>query len=138
MAVDCINYWGHVGNAGYGLDYEPKTQKTVLAHRKTYSDFNGEIPLGAVIKHTCDNKRCVNPLHLQAGTQSENVKESYARGLQINARRSMTEQQVISIYQAGGSQRAISKQFNTTQTVVKNIKLGRTYRDITKGGVCGS
>ena len=138
MAVDCINYWGHVGKAGYGLDYEPKNQKTVLAHRKAYYDFNGEIPLGMVVRHICDNKKCVNPTHLVAGTQSENVKEAYERGLQVNPRRSMTKEQVLAIYTAEGSPRAIARLFNTTQTVVKNIRLNRTYVDITKGGVCGS
>ena len=138
MGLDCVNYWGHIGKAGYGLDYEPATQKTVLAHRKAYYDFNGEIPLGSVIKHKCDNKQCVNPVHLQAGTQSENVQESYDRGRQVNPRRSMTPEQVVAIYNSPGSQRSIAKIFNTTQTVVKNIKLGRTYCDITKGGVCGS
>lgn len=135
---DCINYWGSISNSGYGLDYEPKTQKTILAHRKAYQDFNGEIPNKHVIKHSCNNKICVNPKHLVSGTQSENVKEAYRDGLQINPNRKQSKESVLEIFYSTGSQRSIAKKFNTTQTAVRNIKNGKTYCDITKGGFCGS
>ena len=138
MGLDCVNYWGHISNSGYGLDYEPTTQKTVLAHRKAFLDFNKEIGEGLVVAHTCNNKRCVNPVHLKAVTQSENVKQAYKDGLSINPNRNKDAATVLVIFTASGSQRAIAKQFNTTQTAVKNIKNGKTYCDITKGGVCGS
>ena len=138
MVLDCVIYKGHIGNAGYGLDYEPKTQKTVLAHRKAYYDAFGAIPKGMVVLHKCNNKQCVNPEHLMVGTQSDNVKQAYRDGLQINPHRSKTPEEVRAIFKATGSQRAIAKTYNTTQTVVKNIRLGRTYRDLTGGGTCGS
>lgn len=138
MEADCVHYWGHVGNAGYGLDYEPTTQKTILAHRKAYIDFFGPIPEKHVIMHLCNNKKCVNPKHLKLGTQSENIQQAYRDGLQINPNRSLTDEQVKNILLAEGSQRQIAKAFGTSQTVVKNIKLGRTYKHISgKGGSCG-
>lgn len=138
MALDCSPYQGHIAKSGYGLDYEPSTKKTVLAHRKAYKDAFGEIPNGLVIMHICNNKTCVNPDHLKAGTQSENIKQSYKDGLQTNPNRSMTKEQVLEIFSMEGSQRKIAKLFNTTQTVVKNIRNSKTYCDLTGGGTCGS
>ena len=138
MVHDCVEYVGHIGNAGYGLDYEPKTQKTVLAHRKAYYDAYGHIPAGLVVLHKCNNKRCVNPEHLRVGTQSENVRQSYRDGLQVNPLRSLTDTQVLDVLSSSGPQRAVAKQFGVSQTVIKNIRLGRTYKHLTGGGTCGS
>src|SRR5437868_94079 len=44
-----------------------------LAHRLAYSSIKGEIPLGLVVDHLCRNTLCVNPDHLEAVTQRENV-----------------------------------------------------------------
>lgn len=38
-------------------------------------------PEGLETLHSCDQKACVNPNHLRWGTRSENVRESYDRGL---------------------------------------------------------
>ncbi len=38
-----------------------------------------------VAMHTCDNPPCFNPAHLVAGTQSQNIKDSWIRGGQRRA-----------------------------------------------------
>ena len=40
---------------------------------------NGPIANGAVIRHTCDNARCINPDHLVPGTQADNVNDMMDR-----------------------------------------------------------
>ena len=46
-------------------------------HRIVYCKHHGvslDSLKGCVIMHECDNDRCINPLHLTKGTQSENIK----------------------------------------------------------------
>jgi hypothetical protein len=45
----------------------------VYAHRASYEIANGPIPAGFVVDHKCHNARCVNPAHLQAATQKQNM-----------------------------------------------------------------
>jgi len=50
---------------------------TYLAHRAVYALWYGPIPPGLVIDHLCQVKCCVNPSHLEAVTQPENVRRSH-------------------------------------------------------------
>lgn len=56
--------------------------KTELVHRVAYCRSQG-IDLcdiqGKVVRHTCDNPKCVNPAHLEIGTQQDNVEDMIAR-----------------------------------------------------------
>ena len=48
--------------------------KNDFVHRISYEITKGKIPNGLTIDHLCFNKLCVNPKHLEAVTNSENVK----------------------------------------------------------------
>lgn len=62
--------WGN--NSRYGTAYPPG-RKRKPAHRFAYELFVGLIPDGLHIDHLCRNKWCVNPAHLEAVTNRENV-----------------------------------------------------------------
>lgn len=49
-------------------------KKTQYAHRVSYTVYKGKIPNGLVIDHLCRVRHCVNPEHLEAVTQRENVR----------------------------------------------------------------
>jgi hypothetical protein len=71
--------------SGYGL-FTDEYGKTITAHRWSFQHFHGVIPQGLVIDHICRNPSCVNPKHLQAISQSDNIK----RSLLVKARSART------------------------------------------------
>lgn len=76
VTPSCWNWTAALYKNGYGqFYYEGRTN---YAHRFSYSFYNGEIPEGLVIDHLCRNKKCVNPWHLEAVTNQENVRRAFA------------------------------------------------------------
>lgn len=69
----CWQWIGYTNKKnGYGCTWY--NQKRILAHRFMWELMNDQtVPEGMVVMHTCDNPLCVNPYHLQLGTQRDNI-----------------------------------------------------------------
>lgn len=82
----CIHYTGtKLTNRGYGR-YRYKG-KMVLAHRVAYCEANNislTSIMNKVVRHRCDNPQCINPEHLELGTQADNIKDMNDRKRQRN------------------------------------------------------
>lgn len=50
-----------------------------LTHRVAYSLLKGNLEKGKVVDHMCENRKCVNPAHLQLTTIRDNIERTYAR-----------------------------------------------------------
>lgn len=50
------------------------------ASRLVYQIKKGPIPDYRIIRHTCDNMKCINPDHLIIGTYADNTEDMMSRG----------------------------------------------------------
>lgn len=78
--LGCWLWTGATLKGGYGLFFADG--RKILAHRWSYQEYVGPIPDGLYIDHLCETRNCVNPTHLEAVTNRQNV----LRGTGITAK----------------------------------------------------
>ncbi len=123
----CLLWEGSVNANGYGVvRWEGRSR---LAHRVAYARANGGFPTSAVC-HRCDNPACVNPAHLFAGSQAENVadmdrkarRRSVALAGQAHPNAKLSSAQVLEIRGLTGSATPIASRFGVTPEQINNIR----------------
>ena len=105
---------------GYGMVWVGK--KKYLTHRLSYELVFGSIPEGLRVLHTCDNPICVNPAHLFAGTQLDNVHDAIHKGRANGV--PLSDEDVINIrkrYICGETVKSISEDYGSSYTYLHQI-----------------
>lgn len=82
--TECWEWARTISDRGYGhFRIGGLRGITVLAHRVAWELSFGSIPDGLQVLHTCDNRRCVNPVHLWLGTPLDNMRDMIAKGRKV-------------------------------------------------------
>lgn len=94
---------------------------------------HGEIPDGMIICHKCDNPPCCNPLHLYAGSHSDNANDRTERN---RGRSKLKKQQVAEIKnifkkESTLTTKQIAERYNVSASTIYFIKSQRTWMHIT-------
>lgn len=80
----CHEYTGYIDPYGYGdIVFKAVNWKV---HRLVWVCMNGPIPRWpkAVIIHSCDNRKCINPAHLSLGSQQDNIRDCVQKNRQAS------------------------------------------------------
>lgn len=117
------------------------------AHRVAYIITTGEIPLGKILCHTCDNRKCVNPRHLiladskfnandrerkNRGTRGRKIPKPGTRGSKNHAAK-LTEHLVVKILELrrrGYSYSTLATCFNVSKSAIAQIIRGEKWQDV--------
>ena len=136
---ECWDWIGGLCGPGYGqfrIGTSPSDRRLIMAHVFSYNLHYGD--LGDLFcLHSCDNKRCVNPRHLFAGSQAENMADKVAKKRQrygILCWQSKLDQQKISAARVlklnGWSYKRIADRFNVhVMSLYKALK-GQTWKSV--------
>ena len=115
---------------GYINIYDRSTNRT--GHRILWSVYYKQpIPKGLLIRHTCHNKNCLNPTHLQLGNDKLNSEDNRDRlrngnytGVKLN------EQSVLAIRQRINANEALASiacDFGVSRSTISAIKFNRSW-----------
>jgi hypothetical protein len=120
----CWNWTGALSGSGYAqVQMWPKVQR---GHRISYEHFVGPIPKGMLLRHSCDNKICINPDHLIPGTKVDNGRDAVERG-QFKPKAKLTYEQVLKIIDDPRPQTHIAKEYGVNPSAISNIKRGKRW-----------
>jgi len=138
----------YVDKSGYGKVNRKGWPAPKLAHRWTYEQVHGPIPLGMVVMHLCDNRSCVRLDHLQLGTQGDNLRMAYERGMpargaaldpaaggrasrgEKNNNAKLTEDDVRAIRLSSDGCVTLARRYGVTKATIVFIRNRRTWKHV--------
>ena len=132
----CWEWRAARASAGYGK-FAIAHRRWVLAHRWAYERWNGPIPQGECVMHTCDNPPCCNPSHLSLGSRSDNHADMVAKRRHTigvtHPQARLTERQVVEIRRAratGEYAKDIAARYGISDSMVYRIEKRLAWRHV--------
>lgn len=124
----CWLWNGYIRKDGYG--HLRSFNKKILAHRASWVAFKGSLDTSYLVRHKCDTRCCVNPLHLELGTHQDNADDMVSRGRAAvglnNARTKLSDEDIVAIRASSDKYRLIAETYGMALATIKRIKSGKT------------
>lgn len=103
-------------------------------HRLVWEEHHGLIPAGMVVRHKCDNTRCMNIDHLELGTQLDNIQDRHVRGRDARGVRigiaKLTPDQVLAIRKDERSNVKVAADYGVAPSTVHYVRSGFTWKHV--------
>lgn len=127
----CIEWKGCLTPDGYPRRAY-KGNRNTRWHRVVYCKAHGlelEDIKGLVVRHTCDNPKCINPEHLIIGTSQDNIRDRDIRGR--HGQRKLTNDQVLEIFKlvtSGAVIKTVARQYGVDPRTISSIRHKRHFK----------
>jgi len=130
---NCREWLGPSTTQGYGrIGTSPNC---LYIHREVFRLTNGYSP--EVVMHTCDNRKCINPAHLEGGSHKENFddmrsKRRQAYGERVGIAKLTTEavREMRMLYSEGATVSSLSRKYGVARATVKSVCNNKTWRHV--------
>lgn len=136
----CWIWKARTSDGRYG-SFTVGSETVFMAHRFSWMLARGKIPDGQLVRHKCDNGMCVNPDHLELGTQFDNMADMKARGRErkasgeSNGFHKLTTSQVLEIkrtyHRRRVTQDALGLKYGVHRRTIGMIVMGRRWKHVT-------
>jgi len=131
----CWLWTGSINHNGYGHFFARIDEQTYYrAHRYVWALFNGDIPEGHVVMHSCDVRHCVNPHHLSCATQADNLADRDSKGRAAlgskQGHSKLTELQAHIAKYSSITPTELGNRWNVHPTCITAIRRGRNWKHI--------
>jgi HNH endonuclease len=132
LATPCVIWTGALETNGYGIAH---IRGKLYRLNRLMLMFSLGRPLkeGMNANHKCHNAACCRAEHLYEGTQAQNMREMFARGLWHNGRTLLTEVEVSHIryfLERGWSSAELALRYNVNTGTIYNIKAHTNWKNI--------
>jgi len=127
---ECWNWVGLLNHEGYGRNGFGLAQGfSRRAHRASWQVFNGDIPKGLMVCHSCDNPSCINPKHLFLSDNAGNLKDMRDKGRsplgEKHWKHKLSDPEIKQIRESKLSGLELSQYFKISKSQVSNIRSNR-------------
>jgi len=100
-------------------------------HRVVFELSTGTSAEGLIVRHKCDNIRCVNPDHLEVGTTADNMRDRDTRLRHGAAKLTPNKVKCIRSLRGIVPQKYIAEMFGINSRTVSSIQLKRHWKWLT-------
>lgn len=139
--LDCIEHGKPEDKDGYartslgGRSLAVHRRVYIKTHNLTIDDIRG-----LVVRHKCDNPRCIEPTHLELGTVQDNVDDRVHRARGARGERqgaavlTVADVHYIRKQYVKGSRisglRALARRFKVAPNAIHSVVLGETWKHV--------
>lgn len=136
---ECYQWIGPVCADGYPRIYWHPFKTSIKANRAVWIHFNGAIPSGKFVCHSCDNRRCVRIEHLWLGTPNDNVQDMIAKGRgykrdplktpTVKLNWTIVRQIRAEHKECGVSHSQLAKRFKVSKSCISHVLSGKHWKE---------